>query len=203
MLEVIVASRNRGKVGEIATYLKDENILIYSLNDFPSLEEAKEDGKSFRENALKKARCVADSTGRLAVADDSGLEVDALKGKPGVHSARFAGEKATDDENNAKLLEALKGVPRKKRGASFRCALALVAPSGEEVIIEEECSGTILSQKRGDKGFGYDPLFFFPPLDKTFAELTREEKNRISHRGKALARLKEVLREKAGAAIHP
>jgi len=199
MLEVVVATRNRGKIGEIAAYLKDENILIYSLNDFPSLREVKEDGKSFRENALKKARCVAESAGRLAVADDSGLEVHALKGKPGVHSARFAGEKATDDENNQKLLEALKGVPPKKRGASFRCVLALVEPSGEEVIIEEECGGTILSQKRGDKGFGYDPLFFFPPLDKTFAELTREEKNRVSHRGKALARLNEILRDKARA----
>lgn len=197
MLEVVLATRNQGKIKEIAAYLKDEEIRIYSLDDFPRTAEVKEDGKTFRENALKKARHVANSTGKLTLADDSGLEVDALGGKPGVLSARYAGEKATDDEKNKKLLDALNGLPLERRGASFRCVFALVEPSGHEVIIEEACRGVIAPERRGDRGFGYDPLFFFPPLQRTFAELTAEEKNVFSHRGKALRRLREILKHKS------
>lgn len=197
MLEIVLATRNRGKIEEIAGYLKDEDILIYSLNDFPRAGKVKEDGKSFRENALKKARYVAKLTGRLAIADDSGLQVDALGGRPGVLSARFAGEKATDEENNEKLLKSLKGLPLERRGASFRCVLVLVEPSGRETVIEQECRGVIAREKRGSRGFGYDPLFFFPPLEKTFAQLTREEKNGVSHRGKALRKMKETLEHMA------
>lgn len=197
MLEVVLATRNRGKIKEIREYLKDKEIAIYSLNDFPDAPEVKEDGETFRENALKKARSVAYFTGKLAIADDSGLEVDALGGRPGVLSARFAGESATDDENNEKLLEALEGLSPEKRGASFHCVLALVEPSGQEIVIEEECRGTIGYQKRGRKGFGYDSLFFFPPLNRTFAELTQEKKNQVSHRGKALRRLRKIFKHKA------
>jgi XTP/dITP diphosphohydrolase len=196
MLEVVLATRNQGKIKEIAAFLEDEKIRIYSLNDFPNVAPIKEDGKTFRENALKKARHVAQLTNKPAIADDSGLEVDALGGKPGVLSARFAGEKATDNEKNEKLLKTLKGVPSAERGASFRCVLALVDPSGQEIVIEEECRGIIASEKRGKNGFGYDPLFFFPPLKKTFAQLTREKKNAVSHRGKALRKLRGILRRK-------
>jgi XTP/dITP diphosphohydrolase len=197
MLEVIVATRNQGKIREIAECLKDLDILLYSLRDFPDATEVKEDRKTFRENALKKARQIAEFTKKITIADDSGLEVDALDGKPGVLSARYAGNKATDDENNEKLLKALHGLPPEKRGASFRCVLAVVEPSGEETVVEEACRGVIADQKRGDQGFGYDPVFFFPPLNETFAELAPEKKNEVSHRGKALVRLKEILKEKA------
>jgi XTP/dITP diphosphohydrolase len=197
MQEVVLATRNRGKIEEIKEVLTDVGLLIYSLNDFPGATRVEEDGRDFRENALKKARYTVHFTGKLAVADDSGLEVDALGGKPGVFSARFAGEMATDRENNRKLIEELEGLPQEGRGASFRCVLALVEPSGQEIVIEEECRGLIVHQERGAGGFGYDPLFFFPPLNKTFAELTREEKNRVSHRGKALKKLREILTDKA------
>jgi XTP/dITP diphosphohydrolase len=197
MQEVVLATRNRGKIEEIKEVLTDVGLLIYSLNDFPGATRVEEDGRDFRENALKKARYTVHFTGKLAVADDSGLEVDALGGKPGVFSARFAGEMATDRENNRKLIEELEGLPQEGRGASFCCVLALVEPSGQEIVIEEECRGLIVHQERGAGGFGYDPLFFFPPLNKTFAELTREEKKRVSHRGKALKKLREILRHKA------
>ena len=185
------------------THLEDEGIQVYSLNDFPDVTEVLEDGATFRENALKKARQVARLTGKLTVADDSGLEVSGLAGRPGVLSARYAGEGATDDENNEKLLEELKGLPSEKRRASFRCALALVDPSGGEIVIEDECRGIILTARRGNRGFGYDPLFFFLPLNKTFAEMTGEEKNRVSHRGKALRRLKETLKDKVAGTAPP
>jgi len=197
MLEVVLATRNRGKIKEIAAYLKDEDVRLYSLNDFPGAMAVEEGEETFRANALKKARYTARFTNKLAFADDSGLEVDALDGKPGVLSARFAGEKATDDENNEKLLKALKGVPLERRGASFRCVLALVEPSGEEIVIEEACRGVIAHERRGSKGFGYDPFFFSPPLNKTFAEMIGEEKNGVSHRGKALRKLREILKHKA------
>jgi XTP/dITP diphosphohydrolase len=196
-MEVVLATRNQGKIREIEAFLKNDDIRVLSLNDFPQAAEVNEKGKTFRENALRKARYAARLTQKLAVADDSGLEVDALDGKPGVFSARFAGENATDDENNEKLLHALKGVLPEKRGASFRCVLALAESLGKEMVIEEECRGVILAEKRGSKGFGYDPVFFFPPLNKTFAQLTKEEKNRVSHRGKALRRLREVLKERS------
>jgi len=197
MLEVVLATRNQGKIEEIAAYLRDEDILIYSLNDFPNAGEVKEDGKTLQENALKKARYIAQLTNKAAIADDSGLEVDALDGKPGVLSARYAGDEANDDENNEKLLEELDGLPEQDRGASFRCVLVLVEPSGQETVIEEGCQGVITDRKRGEQGFGYDPLFFFPPLNATFAELTPEEKNQVSHRGKALRKLRDVLKRKA------
>jgi XTP/dITP diphosphohydrolase len=196
--EIIVASANSGKLREIKESFKGMDIQVLSLKDFPPLPPVKEDGKTFRANALKKARAVAQHTGRLTIADDSGLEVDYLQGKPGVHSARFAGEEASDADNNRKLLRFLEGVPSSQRGAVFRCVIAIADPTGKESWVEGECKGVIGKHARGTQGFGYDPLFVIPTLGKTMAELPLEEKNRISHRGKALAALKEVLRDFLG-----
>lgn len=170
-------------------------VQILSLTDFPSLLPVEEDGRTFLENALQKARAVARHTGRLTIADDSGLEVDYLQGKPGVCSARFAGEGASDADNNRKLLQLLDGIPASQRGAAFRCVIAIVDPTGKESWVEGACSGVIGDSEKGRQGFGYDPLFVIPALGKTLAELPLEEKNRISHRGKALAALKAVLKD--------
>lgn len=170
-------------------------VQVLSLTDLLPLPPVTEDGRTFRENALKKARGAARHTGIVAIADDSGLEVDYLRGEPGVRSARFAGEAASDADNNRKLLQCLAGVPPAQRGAAFRCVIAVVAPQGQEAWVEGTCKGVIGEQARGTQGFGYDPLFIIPELGKTLAELPLEEKNRISHRGKALAALKEVLKD--------
>ncbi|MBN1254020.1 MAG: XTP/dITP diphosphatase [Deltaproteobacteria bacterium] len=198
MREIVVASANSGKLREIKESFKGMDIQVLSLKDFPTLPPVEEDGRTFRANALKKARAVAQQTGRLTIADDSGLEVDYLQGKPGVHSARFAGEEASDADNNRKLLGLLKGIPPSQRGAAFRCVIAIADPTGKESWVEGECKGVIGEHARGTQGFGYDPLFIIPELGKTLAELPLEEKNRISHRGKALAALKEVLRDLLG-----
>jgi XTP/dITP diphosphohydrolase len=191
--EIVVATENPGKLREIKESLRGMEVQILSLTDLPPLPPLKEDGSTFRENALKKARTVAHQTGRLTIADDSGLEVDYLNGEPGVRSARFAGEDASDMENNRKLLQCLEGIPPSQRGATFRCVIAVVDPHGRESAIEGTCRGVIGEQEKGSQGFGYDPLFIIPELGKTLAELPLEEKNRISHRGKALASLKKVL----------
>jgi XTP/dITP diphosphohydrolase len=192
-MEIIVATKNRGKAREIRRELKDAGLKILSLNDFSDVPEIKEDGKSFEENALKKARFFSNYFGKPAVADDSGLEVNALGGLPGIYSARYAGQGANDREKNQKLLKEMEGIPVSRRGAKFRCVMALVAPEGEERVVEGTCRGRIGFKEVGRKGFGYDPLFFLPEYGKTMAQLTVEEKNRISHRGKALRKLKRVL----------
>jgi XTP/dITP diphosphohydrolase len=194
MKEIVIATENMGKLHEIEESLRETGIRIVSLRDFPSLPPIEEDGMSFRENALKKARIVVCYTGMVTVADDSGLEVDVLDGAPGVHSARFAGEGASDADNNNKLLKLLEDVPLSQRGASFRCVLAVIDPRGKEIVVEGECRGAIGHEERGRNGFGYDPIFLLPERGETLAELPTEEKNKISHRGKALASLKEVLR---------
>jgi XTP/dITP diphosphohydrolase len=191
--EIVVATENPGKLREIKESLRGMEVQILSLTDLPPLPPVKEDGSTFRENALKKARTVAHHTGRLTIADDSGLEVDYLNGDPGVRSARFAGEDASDADNNRKLLQCLEGIPSSQREATFRCVIAVVDPQGKESWVEGVCRGLIGEKERGTLGFGYDPLFIIPDLDKTLAELPLEEKNRISHRGKALAALKRIL----------
>jgi XTP/dITP diphosphohydrolase len=191
--EIVVATKNPGKLREIKESLKGMEVQILSLTDLPHLPPVEEDGSTFLENALKKARTVARHTGRLTIADDSGLEVDYLKGDPGVHSARFAGEDASDADNNRKLLQCLEGIPSSQRGATFRCVIAVVDPQGKETWVEGKCRGTIGEQTKGTQGFGYDPLFIIPESGKILAELPLEEKNRISHRGKALAALQRVL----------
>lgn len=198
--KLLVASGNKGKIKEIEKFLVNLNRVrfqILGLNDFPQLEEVKEDGDTFRGNALKKARERAEVTGLLTLADDSGLLVDYLDGRPGVYSARYAGKEATDSDNNRKLIAELKGIPWDKRTAHFVCVIALVDPiSGEEIVVEGRCDGIIGLLPRGENGFGYDPLFFIPEYDKTMAELKLEIKNRISHRAKALQRMKEILSER-------
>ena len=193
MRELVVATENPGKLREIKESLKGIEVKILSLTDLPPRAPIEEDGITFRENAFKKARVVAHHTGRLSIADDSGLEVDQLGGAPGVHSARFAGVDASDTDNNRKLLQCLEGIPSSQRRAVFRCVIAVVDPKGRETWVEGTCSGVIGEKERGTQGFGYDPLFIIPELGKTLAELPLEEKNRISHRGKALAALKKVL----------
>jgi XTP/dITP diphosphohydrolase len=189
----MVATQNRGKVREIKKVMKGLGFRILSLNDFPGVPQVEEDGKSFLENALKKARFYSKYFGRLTLADDSGLEVDFLKGRPGVYSARYAGKGASTRENNQKLLKEMEAVPLSKRGARFKCVLAVVSPEGKEVVVEGSCGGRIGFKEVGKKGFGYDPLFVLPSYGKTMAQLTLEEKNRISHRGKALRKLRKII----------
>jgi XTP/dITP diphosphohydrolase len=193
-VEVIVATRNKGKLREFREALKGLNLRIYGLSDFSDVPEIEEDGQSFTENALKKARFYSRHFGKLTLADDSGLEVDSLNGQPGVHSARYAGERASSQENNQKLLREMEGVPISKRGARFRCIIALKSPGKREVLAEGSCRGRIGFKEKGRKGFGYDPLFILPRGGRTMAQLSLEEKNRISHRGKALRKIRKVIK---------
>ncbi len=192
---LVLATRNRGKVAEIRELVEGFGIELLSLEDFPDVPEVAEDGETFEANARKKAGVVARCTGLVALADDSGLEVDALDGAPGVRSARFAGDHATYAQNNEKLLRLINEVPWEKRTARFRCVLALAFPDCDGTIqtLEGACEGRITEQPQGKNGFGYAPLFFFPELGKTFAQISRSEKGKISHRGRALRKLKEVL----------
>lgn len=190
---LVLATRNQGKVLEIERLLTGLPLEVVSLNAYPGFPEVEEDCPDFAGNALKKAKFAAFYTKEAALADDSGLEVEALGGEPGVYSARFAGPGAEDDENNTLLLEKLKNLPPGKRGACFKCALTLVLPGGKSYLIEESCPGLISESPRGDGGFGYDPLFIYEPAGKTFAEMSPAEKNKVSHRGKALNRLRILL----------
>jgi len=190
----VLASRNPGKIKEIQAMLVDLGIGLFSLNDYPEIPEIVEDGKSFLENALKKGRVVAEAAGEIVLADDSGLEVDALGGAPGIYSARYAGNDADDLQNNRKLLHDLKGVPAANRGAAFRCVLILYPPDGRYEAFEGRWEGRIAEEPVGKGGFGYDPLFFLPGEGMTVAQLSPEVKNRVSHRAQAFAKLKERLR---------
>lgn len=191
--KIVLASRNQHKIAELAELLADLGLTIVPVPaEAPAVVE---DGETFQANAAKKAETIAAYTQEWALADDSGLEVDFLGGKPGVYSARFTGEDASDAENNAKLLALLKDVPPAERGAQFRSVIALARPGQPTIFVEGTCRGVIATEARGFNGFGYDPLFYLPELGKTFAELTPEEKNRISHRAVAMAKLKEVLAE--------
>lgn len=182
---IVLATRNQGKIKEFRGLLSGYDIELKSLNDFGPIPQVREDGESFEENAVKKARFAARVLGFPALADDSGLVVKTLGGKPGVYSARFAGNGATDEENNRKLLNSLQGV--KERDAEFVCVLALAVPRGPALVYEGKCAGWIADRPAGDQGFGYDPLFYYPPLGMTFAQMSSGEKNRVSHRGRAMA----------------
>jgi XTP/dITP diphosphohydrolase len=186
---IVLATRNAGKTKEIQEILKDFPVEIKNLDDFGPIPSIEEDGMTFDDNAYKKASFTAKVLGLPALADDSGLQVDALGGAPGVHSARYAGPDATDAENNARLWREMDG--QTNRAAMFVCVISIAVPSGPAITYESECRGIIADAPEGDKGFGYDPLFYFPPLKKTFAQMTAEEKNRVSHRGKAFAELEE------------
>ena len=196
MTELLVATTNEGKFAEVRAFLKSLPLAIVSLGNLSSWPAVVEDGATFEENALKKARALAEYSGMLTLADDSGLEVAALNGAPGIYSARYAGEEGNDDKNNEKLLRELQGIAAGKRGARFVCALALCAPprcGWKEWTVRESCEGRIAFELRGQNGFGYDPLFFYPPFGKTFGEIDRETKATVSHRGKALKKLAEML----------
>ncbi len=192
-MHIVLASANRGKLLELTELLSPLGVKLSYLGDYPEVPDIIEDGKTFTENAVKKAKTVCEALGEAALADDSGLEVDYLNGAPGVFSARFAGEDSNDQRNNEKLLKLMKGVPRKKRGAGFRCVIALALPGGQVFTAEGVCRGVISETVQGDGGFGYDPLFEIPELGKTFAQLDSKTKNSISHRGKALALIKEII----------
>jgi XTP/dITP diphosphohydrolase len=202
-VDILLATNNQGKVRELVKLLGDLPFNVLSLQDFPEIGEIEEDGETFADNALIKARTAAGISRLLTLADDSGLEVDALQGRPGVHSARFAGEPKDDNANNAKLLELLRDVPSEQRTARFKSVIAVVAPSGEEFLTEGACEGVIGFAPKGTEGFGYDPLFFVTEFDKTFSELNLEEKNSISHRGKALRVALEILRKLANSVRIP
>ena len=186
---LVLASRNPGKTREIRELLKDFPIEIKNLDDFGPTPDIEEDGDTFDENAFRKASFTAKVLGLPALADDSGLEVEALGGGPGVHSARYAGPSATDDERVAKLLKEMEG--KENRAAAFMCVISIAVPSGVALTYEGRCEGVIAEAPAGENGFGYDPIFYYPPMKKTFAQLSAEEKNRVSHRGKALEELKE------------
>ncbi|MDQ1239744.1 MAG: XTP/dITP diphosphohydrolase [Thermodesulfobacteriota bacterium] len=197
-IELVIATRNPGKLREIEGFLQGIPVQLFSLSEFDQVPDIAEDGASFTENALKKARIVCAITGRSALADDSGLCVDALDGKPGIYSARYAGEEASDQKNLQKLLEEMKSVPPRARTAHFVCVLALVDPNGQEKIFEGSCTGTIITRSRGNNGFGYDPVFFFEPLGLTFAQMDPVVKSTVSHRGKALRQFAAYMRSAAG-----
>ncbi|MCG8688864.1 MAG: XTP/dITP diphosphatase [Desulfobacterales bacterium] len=187
---IVLATTNQGKTKEMKEILKGYPIEIKNLSDFGPIPEVVEDGDTFDDNAYKKASFTAKVLGFPALADDSGLCVDALDGAPGVYSARYAGENATDADNVAKLLEALKDEENRK--AAFQCVISIAVPTGAALTYEGSCEGVLTREPAGDNGFGYDPLFFFPQFNKTFAQLSMEEKAEVSHRGKAL---KEVTQE--------
>jgi XTP/dITP diphosphohydrolase len=184
---LVLASRNKGKTAEIRDLLKNHPIQIRNLDDFGPIPPIVEDGDTFEANAYKKASLTARYLGFPAMADDSGLCVDALDGAPGVYSARYGGQDATDAQRCLKLLDELGDNPN--RGARFECVISLAVPTGPALTYEASCQGVITRQPAGTNGFGYDPVFFYPEFGKTFAELTGEEKNRVSHRGKALREL--------------
>ncbi|HEY4392737.1 MAG TPA: XTP/dITP diphosphatase [Polyangia bacterium] len=193
-LKVVVATRNKGKLREIVPLLDGLRLELVTIDALAPEAELREDGVTFEENALAKARQAAAATGLPAIADDSGLEVDALDGAPGVWSARYAGPGADDDQNNAKLLGALRGVPAAQRGARFRCVAVFVDPGrGLEIVRDGACAGVLLEAPRGTEGFGYDPLFLVPAEGRTMAELPLDQKNRLSHRAAAFRALASAL----------
>jgi XTP/dITP diphosphohydrolase len=196
---VVLATRNQDKVKEIQALLSEASLIFLSLADFPDLPEVVEDGATCQENAVKKARETAARTGHWALADDTGLEVDALDGRPGVYAARYAGEGATYADNCEKLLEELKHIPLEQRGARFLTVMALSDPEGHTQTVEGELLGQIAEQFYGSHGFGYDPVFYVPTAHKTLAEMTLEEKNALSHRGKALRLVKELLTKRSAS----
>jgi XTP/dITP diphosphohydrolase len=201
MKKLILASNNKKKIKEMKEILKELDIEVKSLENEGIYIDVVEDGKTFEENAKKKAEEIYEyllkrgDNNFIVLADDSGIVVDYLNGEPGIYSARYAGEHGNDAKNNEKLLYNLKGVPKNDRSAQFICQLAMYTDKGEYFKVTGEVKGYIIKELHGEGGFGYDPLFFYEPLNKTFAELTSEEKNEISHRGIALKELKKIIRK--------
>ena len=196
METVIIASTNQGKLKEFKELMKGLSVKVKSLKDFPEIGDIEENGASFAENAYIKAKAVFDATGCLSIADDSGLEVDALDGAPGIYSARYAGEEKNDTANNEKLLSEMNAVSDENRGAQFHCAIVAIDQNGTRYDAEGIVRGHILRAPQGENGFGYDPLFYIEEFGRTTAELSMDEKNKISHRGQAVRQIVEILKEK-------
>lgn len=192
MIEILIATNNLGKVKEIKDILDSSKIKILTMKDFPPLPKIEEDGKTYQENAVKKARKISEFTGKICLADDSGLEIDYLKGKPGIYSSRWGN---SDEERINKVLKLLENIPINKRNAKFVCVVVLVFPNGKIYMVKEECKGSITFNPKGEHGFGYDPIFLILEYDKTFAELGEKIKNQISHRGKAMRRMVDIINE--------
>lgn len=191
--KIVIASQNKHKIVEINSVLKDFGMEGISLADIEPDLDIVEDGKTFEENSYIKAKAVMEKLNCIALADDSGLEVDALNGRPGIYSARFAGENASDDDNNKKLLKELENISEKDRSARYVCVITMVFPSGEKIVARGIVEGRISLEKSGNEGFGYDPYFIPNGYDKTFGNFSLEEKNQISHRANALKELRKLL----------
>jgi len=197
MKKIVIGSGNQHKIEEIKAYFSDLKFDFVVLDPELELPEVIEDGKSYRENALKKARQRAQELNEIVLADDSGLSVDYLDGAPGIYSARFGGEDLDDQAKYLKVLELLRGLPESKRKAAFISVIALVDPFNDlEIIVEGKCSGFIAEEPAGENGFGYDPIFYLPKYDKTMAQISQEKKNKISHRGHALKKMKRELKQR-------
>ncbi|MED3933684.1 XTP/dITP diphosphatase [Priestia megaterium] len=193
MREIIIATKNAGKVKDFETLFSPKGFKVKSLLDFPEIEDVEETGVTFAENATLKAEAISSALNKPVIADDSGLAIDALNGEPGVYSARYAGENKDDNANIEKVLQKLNDVPFEKRTARFHCALAIAVPRKRNEIVEGTCEGHILEEKRGENGFGYDPIFFVEKWRCSMAELTKEQKNQISHRANALKKLAPLI----------
>jgi XTP/dITP diphosphohydrolase len=192
-MEILIATKNIGKIKEFKGMFESIGHNVKSLIDFPDITEIEETGTTFEENAIIKASELSRITGKIVISDDSGLEVDALNGEPGVYSARYAGNNKNDEDNINLVLEKLKGVPTEKRTARFISVIAVVFPNGSTETFKGICEGIITEEKKGNEGFGYDPIMYIPKLNRTMAELTKDEKNQISHRGNALRKMLDKM----------
>lgn len=193
MKEIFIATNNKGKARDFEALFQPLGIEVKTLADLPEMIDVEETGVTFEENAILKAEEIAQRFNTFVIADDSGLEVDALNGEPGVYSARYAGEAKDDEANIDKVLTQLENVPTQERTARFRCVLAVAAPGIETVTIDGSCEGLITTERIGTEGFGYDPIFYVPKYERTMAQMTAEEKGKISHRGQAIKKLRPQL----------
>lgn len=190
MKTILIGTANLGKVNDFKQLLEDEGVIVNSLHDFPEVIDVEETGETFEENAILKAETLSRHYNQVVIADDSGLEVEALNGRPGVYSARYAGEHKSDEDNLKKVLAEMEGIPYAERKAAFVCVLAMAIPGKKTAVFEGRCTGYITEKSKGENGFGYDPIFYVPEKEKTMGEMNTEEKNEISHRRKALDKLK-------------
>jgi len=194
-MKLVLATRNRYKIREMLQILGDlKGIDLVPLDEFPDAPEVQEDGQTLKENAMLKARCAAQHSGILSLGEDTGLEIEALGGQPGVRSARFAGEQTSYEKNVDKVIKLMKDIPAEKRSACFRSVVAFMEPGKDPLVFEGVCPGKIIDHRRGSAGFGYDPIFVPQGYDQTFAEMDTKEKNRISHRARALTGAREYLK---------
>ncbi|WP_428909313.1 XTP/dITP diphosphatase [Niallia sp. Krafla_26] len=195
MENIIIATKNAGKAKDFEQIFQPYGVKVKTLLDFPKIEDVEETGETFEENAILKAEAISKKFNEMVIADDSGVMIDALDGRPGVYSARYAGEEKNDEANNEKVLKELANVPEKDRGAQFYCAIAVAQPGKPTITVNGICEGSILFEGKGTNGFGYDPIFFVTSMGKSMAELTPEEKNTISHRASAMKKLEDQLTE--------